>query len=188
MIECPVNTPAAWSERAARFADPWAACGWREEGQRARFEHVLMALDPQDGDAFLDFGCGTGELSTWLPDGVRYYGYDTAPGMVERANEQHGQEGRTFSVYWPHGHFDLVACVGCFNLPDCWSKLSTWHTLRHLWDSTDCRALAVSLYAGDDEHCLRYTDDEVHECGRELHWGATVERILPNDLLLTVRR
>jgi SAM-dependent methyltransferase len=188
VIEAPVNTPAAWSERAARCAEPWEACGWSEEGQRARFESVLWALDPRPRDCLLDFGCGTGELASLLADEVRYYGYDTAPGMIDRALEQHGQPERLFSIHWPHGHFDLVACVGPFNLPDNWSKERTWHTLRHLWDTTGCRTLAVSLYAGDDGKCLRYTEAEAERCARQLSWDSRVERILPNDLLLTVRR
>lgn len=188
VIEAPVNTPEAWSLRAHTIAEPWTACGWSREGQLVRHANVRQVLDPQPGERMLDYGCGTGELSLLVPEGVGYVGYDPALGMVERAGEQHAMPGRAFVATLPPGRFDLVACVGCFNLPDGWSKQRTWHTLRHLWDVTGCRALAVSLYAGDDAHCLRYEYDEIVACGRQLSHDVLVDRILPNDLLMAAWR
>lgn len=185
VIEMPVNTPAAWSERAV-LPDPWEACGWSENGQRARHEAVVAALDPQKGDRLLDWGCGTGELSELLAADVEYVGYDWAEGMVIRAVRAH--PGRWFQTWQPTGVIDLVACVGCFNLPDGWSKQHTWHTIRHLWDTTACRAIAVSLYSGSDERCLRYRADEVEAVGRQLSHRAFVAEIRFNDLLLVARR
>lgn len=180
------NTPEAWSAKAAVETSEWAACGWSHDGQTARHAAVVTALAPEKGDRLLDFGCGTGALSGWIPGDVEYVGYDSATGMVVRAAREH--PGRVFQAWQPTGVFDLVACVGCFNLPHNWSKERTWHTLRHLWDVTACRALAVSLYAGADERCLRYTADEAAACGRLLAFDTRVARIRANDLLLTVRR
>lgn len=188
VIEAPVNTPEAWSVRAATIDDSWAACGWSQEGQRERFEAVLWALDPKPGESLLDFGCGTGDLCELLADSVYYVGFDSAPGMIERARVEHGADERLFLIEHPARLFDLVACVGPFNLPDGWSKQMTWHTLRHLWDTTGCRTLAVSLYAGDDECCLQYTEVEARVCGRQLGYDVTVERIRMNDLLMVARR
>lgn len=185
VIEQPVNTPAGWSERA-KHPEPWVASGWSEDGQRLRFQAVIAALDPQPGDRFLDWGCGTGELSAWLPEDVDYVGYDWASGMLIRAAKDH--PGRLFQGWPPSGVFDLVACVGPFNLPGGWSKQHTWHTIRHLWDATFCRRIAVSLYCGDDPNCLSYTGAEAARCGAELGYHARVDQIRDNDLLLTVRR
>lgn len=186
VISEPVNTAEAWSERARSCEEPWEACGWSYEGQVDRHEEVVEALAPMPGESLLDFGCGTGELAEILPASTAYLGYDTADGMVERARREHPD--RLFTGHYPHGRFDLVACVGCFNLPDHWSKLRTWHTLRHLWDTTGCRALAVSLYAGEDGRCLIYREEEISAAARALAFDATVTRIRPNDLLLVVRR
>lgn len=180
-----VNTPTGWSERAA-IDDPWTACGWSFAGQRERHAAVIAGLAPQRGDRLLDWGCGTGQLSELVPDGVEYVGYDWAPGMVIRAAREH--QGRLFQSWQPSGVFDLVACVGPFNLSDGWSKERTWHTLRHLWDVTGCRALAASLYAGDDPECLSYTGAEAAAAGQQLGYAVRVDQIRDNDLLLTVRR
>jgi hypothetical protein len=188
VIEAPVNTPEAWSVRAATIDDPWTACGWSREGQQDRHEAIIAALAPVEGDRLLDYGCGTGELCTLVPTGVGYLGYDSAAGMIRRAHADHATLGRRFTTYWPHGESECVACVGPFNLAGGWSKERTWHTLRHLWDTTRCRALAVSLYAGDDEHCLRYEEREARRCGYSLGFDVTVERFLPNDLLMVARR
>jgi hypothetical protein len=186
VIERAVNTPAAWSERAAVLPEPWAACGWSKDGQKTRHAAVVEALRPQSGDRLLDWGCGTGELSALVSADVEYIGYDWSAGMIIRAGKTH--PGRVFQGWQPTGVFDLVACVGCFNLPGNWSKERTWHTIRHLWDTTCCRAIAVSLYAGGDERCLRYTGAEAARCGSDLGFDARVDQIRDNDLLLTVRR
>lgn len=179
------NTPDSWSDRSSRRS-PWDACGWSEDGQRSRHVAAVAALAPEPGDRLLDFGCGTGELCELLLPDVDYVGYDWATGMVIRAGREHPD--RRFQSWQPTGVFDLVACVGCFNLRDRWSKEETWHTLRHLWDTTCCRTLAASLYAGGDERCLAYTIAEADAAGAQLSWNVRVDRIRHNDLLLTVRR
>lgn len=186
MIEKPVNTPEAWSLRAAALPESWSACGWSEDGQRERHEAVVKSLDPRDGDRLLDWGCGTGDLADLLSTDVDYVGYDWASGMLARAAQAHPD--RAFTSWVPSGVFDLVACVGCFNLPQGWSKEHTGWTLRHLWDTTACCALAVSLYAGDDPNCISYTGANAARFGAQLSSKVTVDQIRHNDLLLTVRR
>lgn len=178
-----MNSPAAWSDRAAA-ACPLDAVGWTAAGQADRFAAVLSRVDICAGDRLLDFGSGTGAFADLLPASVDYLGYDWAPGMVERATRDH--PGRAFTSDWPAGRFDAVVAIGPFNLPG--SKQQTWHTIRHLWDTTGCRTLAVSLYAGDDDRCLSYTEVEAERAGGELGYGALVERHRHNDLLLVARR
>ncbi len=187
MIE---NSPVAWSERARDTSTSWGAAMWSEAGQADRFAAVLAELDPRPGERLLDYGCGTGALCELVPDGVEYVGYDWAEGMIERARREH--QGRTFFDRWRLRRYDLVACVGPFNLPDGWTKSDTWFRLSRLWRLTG-RALAVSLYAGDDPDCLRYTEDELmmfaatsFELDDRL--AVEVKRWRPNDLLLVLRR
>jgi hypothetical protein len=190
VIEAPVNTPDAWSERADTIAEPWTACGWSYESQDARFEAVVAGLNPQPGEWLLDWGCGLGDLCGYLDPFVRYYGFDWPHAMVMRAAAEYGGETVRFKTYEPSPahRFDMVACVGPFNLSDGWSKERTWHTLRHLWETFKPRALAVSLYAGADENCLQYDEREIRGCGYTLAFDVTVTRILPNDLLMVARR
>lgn len=185
VIDQPVNTPDAWTARAA-IREPWKACGWTQDGQQERHQAVVAALAPEPGDRLLDFGCGTGELSAHLAPDVDYVGYDYATGMVIRASRDHPD--RRFQAWLPTGVFDLVAAVGCFNLRDGWSKERTWHTLRHLWEQTCCRTICASLYCGADPSCLSYTGAEAARAGADLGFHVRVDQIRGNDLLLTVRR
>jgi SAM-dependent methyltransferase len=145
------NTAAAWSERAdARTS--WQAAGWSEVGQTQRFLAVLRHLDVRCGGTVLDYGCGTGRLSAFLPRAADYIGYDTAPGMLDRARRDHPDE--LFLDVLPEELFDHVVCVGCFNLPG--SVEETFDRVAELWHETVRRSLVVSLYRGDDPRCLRY--------------------------------
>lgn len=180
------NTPEAWSARAEQETTSWAASGQTEDGQRERHEAVLAAVAPRAGDRLLDFGCGTGAFAELLPPDVKYLGCDWAAGMVARARREH--PSRAFAVAPPATRFDLVVCIGPFNLPDGWSKQRTFHTIRHLWDTTGCRTLAASLYSGRDENCLIYTGGELDDLGRQLTYDSSVTRIRHNDLLLVAHR
>ena len=178
------NTREAWSDRASLPTSHEAAL-WSAAGQQERFAAVLVALDPRPGEELLDYGCGTGSLSAFLGEEVKYVGYDWAPGMRARARRDH--PAAAFSDVMPLRHFDLIACVGTFNLADGWSKTLTWETLRLLWKMTD-RALAACLYAGDGDDHLSYAHDEL--LGFEIPGSPVrfVERHRHNDLLLVLYR
>ncbi len=180
-----VNTPLGWSLRAAAFLEPWEACGWTEQSQRQRLEKIVDELRPRFGDFLLDYGCGTGELVDYLAADVVYVGFDFAEGMVGRARRDH--RGRHFQDWEPKVGFDLTVCAGTFNLPMNWSKQLTWATVRRLWDNTD-RAMAVSLYAGDDKRCLTYTVYETLQHVGGLSHNVTVEKWRSNDILAVIRR
>lgn len=179
------NTPEAWSIRAATIASEHEACGWTASGQTERHNAAVDALQPKPRETFLDFGCGTGSLSSLLADDIKYVGYDWAPGMIDRAKEEH--PGRRFQTWEPTQTFDLVACIGPFNLPGHWSKDMTWLTLRRLWDKTS-RALFVSLYAGSDEHCICYTLEECERYAGGESFYRAVSRWRHNDILILLQR
>ena len=176
------NTPEEWSARA-EHPEPWTACGWTYDGQQDRLDAALDELDPQPGDRLLDWGCGTGELSALVAAGVGYVGFDSALGMVERARRDH--PNRRFQQWEPQGEFDLVACVGPFNLPGHWSKEATWHTLRRLWERTR-RMLVASLYAGADPSCLSYTLEECERFAHAQSYYSRAHQWRHNDILVVL--
>jgi SAM-dependent methyltransferase len=179
------NTPSAWSERASAETS-YEAAMWSEQGQKERFAAVLETLEPQAGEVLLDFGCGTGLFSTWMPHGVVYVGYDWSEGMIARA--EHDHPSCRFTSVFPPPRADLVACVGPFNLVDGWSKQQTWDTLTDLWGGCN-RALAVCLYSGEhDPDCISYRDSDCITFCKSTGAAWTVERHRSNDLLLVLRR
>lgn len=181
------NTPEAWTERASE-PESWRAAGWSERGQTQRFLAAVGHLNLRPGESLLDFGCGTGRLSEWVPAGVEYVGYDWSPGMVLAASAAHPEAG--FTCVPPVRRFDAVAAVGPFNLRDNWSKEKTWNVLSDLWAGRVGGVLVVSLYRGTDTSCIRYAAGElVGFC----EWVGCADFVidagyLPNDLMLVMRR
>lgn len=180
------NTPQAWSDRAVTARTSHEAALWSEKGQRDRMVAVIKALDPQPGERLLDFGCGTGRLVEFLPDGVGYMGHDWSLGMLTRAKVDH--PGHQWTASQPMGKFDLVACIGTFNLKHNWSKEKTWMMLLRCWILNRPRALVACLYRGEDRACLRYEPVETLAAVRNLDALSTVSEYLPNDLLLVMKR
>lgn len=182
-----VNTPMAWSERA-QLPTSWEAAGWTEAGQRERFHAVLRHLNLEAGDSLLDFGCGTGSFSDLLPADIRYWGYDWAPGMRERARQEHPE--RWFDNLDETEVFDHVVCIGTFNLLDNWSVQQTFGELEDLWRYRTRRSLVASLYRGDDLVCIRYEPADLLDfirlvgCTRYVIDASYRE----NDILLEMRR
>lgn len=179
------NTPHGWSEQATAAATSWEAAGWSRSGQSERFHVILDAVAARPGESLLDYGCGTGAFSALLDPAVEYTGYDWSEGMVARAKRDH--PGRRFQTWQPTTPFDVVVAIGPFNLPNRWSKQRTWQALRGLWDRAG-RALAVSLYAGDDERCLIYTVEECERFAFGESFYARVDRWRRNDILILLEK
>lgn len=182
------NTPAAWTRRANESETPWEACGWSRDSQEARFMKIRDSLLPRftRDVSILDYGCGTGGLSEHFEE-CDYLGYDWSLGMISRARGEHPRA--EFTTMLRDGDtWDFVVCCGTFNLADNWSKAETWALMRMLWNRTR-RAMAVSLYCGNDPACIRYAPSEAATTAGVMAHKFTIERgYLPNDLLVVMRR
>jgi SAM-dependent methyltransferase len=62
-------------------------------GPHALRRFVDEFVRPQDGAALLDAGCGTGALLDYLPESVRYAGFDFNPAYIETARSRYGPRG-----------------------------------------------------------------------------------------------
>ena len=161
---------------------------WSEGGQTRRFLAVLDHLDLRDGDTLLDFGCGTGRFSEFLPHAVSYHGLDWSQEMRERVALEHPRACVLGEL--PELIFDHIVCIGPFNLADGWSKEQTYAQLADLWNGYTRRSLVASLYRGHDPACIRYEPEDVAEMARRLGCAtfALDCRYLENDLLLELQR
>lgn len=66
--------------------------------QKSASEVLLDLLDIQASDNVLDLGCGTGHITRQLKEKTsgRVVGIDSAPGMIDEANEKYRDEGISF--------------------------------------------------------------------------------------------
>lgn len=185
------NTPAAWDERALDMTTSWEAAGWSKESQEARFMKIAEMLEERiffPDDMVLDYGCGTGAFSVWLPDDAQYFGYDWSPEMRARARREHPR-ATILPELDDELVFDHVVCIGPFNLANHWSKEQTWETLVELWTMHTRRSLVVSLFRAREQTpsgMLAYTPTDVVELAERLQAKRFVifADHLPNDLIL----
>lgn len=56
--------------------------------KRFRRQIVERYLRPEPGMHIIDVGCGTGAMLDYLPEGVRYYGFDLSHDYIEHAKNQ----------------------------------------------------------------------------------------------------
>ena len=104
---------------------------------RALSRFTAEFVRPFPGAIMLDIGCGPGTMLEYLPDTVRYIGYDANPRYIARARDVYGSRGEFFcariSREFQHpmaDRFDIVLAVSI---------------LHHL-DDKDTTTLVESAY------------------------------------------
>jgi SAM-dependent methyltransferase len=139
-------------------------------------------------DTLLDFGCGTGRFSEFLPLGVTYHGLDWSAAMRERAAFDHPQA--IVMDHLPKSAFDHTVVIGAFNLADNWTKTKTWAQLKELWNEATRRSLIVSVYRGRDPNCIHYQPKDLADFAERMDCTtfAIDGTFLKNDLLLALHR
>lgn len=63
-------------------------------GFSAEASLVHQYLAPQPGQRVIDIGCGTGDILSALPDGVRYDGFDIDRMYIDFANQRFGRRAK----------------------------------------------------------------------------------------------
>jgi SAM-dependent methyltransferase len=120
-----------YSEKVERFGATAAGVDWNSAGsQRLRFDQLLVLDEAPTGRSINDYGCGYGELLTYLGETGRdwtYAGFDIADAMIERARVLHGANPQasftTSSASLEPA--DYAVASGIFNVrlghePDVW--------------------------------------------------------------------
>lgn len=62
--------------------------------RRSRARLIRDHIRPRPGDHVLDIGCGTGELFSQLPAGLRYIGFDLSQAYITAARKRFGDRAR----------------------------------------------------------------------------------------------
>lgn len=103
-------------------------------GARRIISNEHLNINP--GDNIVDVGCGTGTILEYLPQDVRYFGFDLSPEYIEAATRQHGARG-TFVC-------KDVASLADDELPPCQVALAIG--LLHHLDDAEAKSLLETLY------------------------------------------
>jgi SAM-dependent methyltransferase len=187
-----------YSDKVTRFGATPRGVDWNsEEGQRLRFERLLVALDVGgESMSINDYGCGYGSLLDLLIErGVtfRYTGYDLSKPMVRAAQKRHGAraDARFVSQHGDLEVADFTVASGIFNVrlgqsDDAWRRyvLETIDDMVALSDRgvafnaltshSDPSHMRADLYYADPaflvNHCLtRYSRNVALDHDYELY-------------------
>ena len=120
----------AFEELKQRHAAMWGSGPFEVIAPTLREMHeaIVAAADGNEGDAWLDVGCGTGELAFLAAEtGASVTGCDLSPALVETAKRQAAERGLEIpfevgdveNLRYDDGAFDIVSSsVGAIFAPD----------------------------------------------------------------------
>ena len=88
----------------------------------ARKRLVNNFIIPFDGASILDIGCGTGVIIDYLPDNIKYVGFDLSSKYIDYAKNKYKKQGKFYcedinkiSNLQPNT-FDFVISIGVIHL------------------------------------------------------------------------
>ena len=160
-----------YSSRLGLFGQRPEALRWSTRGQETRYAWISDVLKPGVGAAVLDYGCGFGDLFTYLKKNdhrVRYTGMDINPDLIEHAKSIH--PGIAFEVSdieeapLAEGiRFDYTVLCGVFNTKVEGATESLMNIIRLLYPHTGKALVATALpiSAGQKQFDMNYIDPEV---------------------------
>lgn len=101
-----------------KYGDSYEAAQWSDRvTQEKRFE-ILCQIDELNGKKILDFGCGTGDLATYLHKKgivVDYTGVDIVDELLECAKQKHPNHRFSKLEDIQGMKFDYILISGVFN-------------------------------------------------------------------------
>jgi len=112
---------AYYSKKFSEFGPSPKGVDWNGiDSQHARFKMLVKHLEIEGNSTFLDFGCGYGELFTFLKGidkSLDYLGYDIVETSIQTAKKIHSRSQANFVSVLPQlGDWDFVLMSGVFNV------------------------------------------------------------------------
>ncbi len=142
-----------YSSRLGLFGQRPEALRWSKRGQKARYAWITEVMDPEANASVLDYGCGFGDLFTYLKKNshsVRYTGMDINPKLIEIARMSHPET--PFCVFDIEEEpldkgmrFDHVVLCGVFSTRVEGATESLMNVIRLLYPHADKALVATAL-------------------------------------------
>ena len=110
-----------YSQKFKEFGPTPQGVDWNgQDSQHARFEMLLKHTRFESSSTILDYGCGYGELLTYLKDEkslINYLGYDLVEESIETAKLHHQDTQAAFVSTLPEKlTWDYIVLSGVFNV------------------------------------------------------------------------
>jgi SAM-dependent methyltransferase len=148
-------------------------------------------LEVLPGQSVLDYGCGTGRFSEFLPDHAHYIGVDSSQAMLDRAIREHPDttEGPHLKTWFLGGRMlgllrvSHAVAIGIWNEP---GDTDPWDTVADLW-SLVTKTLVVSLHR--DLFPIENIVAELHRFGLTTRGRMAIDGThYDNDWLLVLKK
>lgn len=100
------------------YGDSYKSAQWSDRATQNKRFKVLCDIADLNGKKVLDFGCGTGDLATFLKEediNVRYTGVDIVDELLECAREKHPEYSFGNLEQFEDQQFDYILISGVFN-------------------------------------------------------------------------
>jgi SAM-dependent methyltransferase len=153
-----------YSKKLMIHGDRPESLRWTAHGQRERYNLMLEIAPSLDGAHVLDYGCGKGDLYSYLKErgiNVSYTGTDINPDLISLANRKH-PECNFFVMDIEEEElketFDYIFVCGVFNNRLEGATTSLKNSIARLFGSCRKGLAATALSAHDPykEHDLNY--------------------------------
>lgn len=176
-----IETQARFRERWLQYGFDSRSLGWNKDCQWVRFEAAFEGLCKEDFDSIIDFGCGFGDLLTYLRikewRGI-YTGIDLVEELIKEAVKQHANDNRAAFFFRDVDGFSppekaaMAVAIGIFNHRLHQDNLAfVRETIRCMWEATTKVVVCDFLSTSSDLDKRR--DDLYYADPRELYELAT---------------
>ena len=171
-----VEAQRRYRERWLQYGYAPQTLGWNKDCQWVRFAAAFEGLCEEDCSSVLDFGCGFGDLLTFLRGKQwrgRYTGVDLVEELMVEGAKRHSSDPLASFVYSDLEDFSskdkaaMAVAIGIFNHRLHQDNVDfAKNAIRHMWEASTNVVVCDFLSTSSDPDCRR--DDLFYADPRQL--------------------
>jgi SAM-dependent methyltransferase len=183
------SSPQAWDSYASQGGPDYLIADCGSAGSHEKRLRAVLRLPISTGDTLLEFGCGTGRLADFVPDGVRYEGMDWSGEVIAQARCRRPRNAFRLGSLSDLSSHDWVVASGPFNYAKGWSKSQTAEAIAAMWRASK-HGIAFTVLRIPADRRLHYYGEELVSFLEACDWShLELDRsYLPNDICLRAWR